>query len=260
MTKRRFDTDVLLTQLLEGDMDAFRAFYERYRARVYRYIPRQCGNGDEGMTVYRCVWANLVEYRKHCNDVKDLKHKFLAALQRPSFKSPHSSRQKTLLALMPKKLDEEGGWTTLLIELIRRLPEDLRKRFLFRSEIGLNLKAIAKLFREQPEVTRRLIEEAERTLLDGLLRAGCNKEVSLEKLYRDTRVLKPPASWDDEIISAYPRWFQEGVPAVLLEPSGDEAKGRVALVQGFLRKTISHIRPVAADKSLPAPHSDQRRS
>jgi len=250
VTKRRFDTDVLLTQVLAGDMDAFRAFYERYRGRVYRFITRQCGNGDAGLAVYRSVWAQLIADRHCCNDVKILKQRFLANLQRPSFKQPNRTRPKTLQALMPKNLDEEGGWTTLLIELIRRLPEGLRQRFLFRSEIGLSHKAIAKIFDEPPDVTRRLIEQAERTLLSDLLKAGCNNEISLEKLYRETRVLKPPVSWDDEVIPVYQLWFQEGVPPVLLKTTAEGGKGGLAVVQDLWRKAIRQIRSTLPDKTM----------
>ena len=260
MTKRRFDTDVLLTQVLAGDMDAFRAFYERYRGRVYRFITRQCGNGEEGLVVYRTVWAQLVADRDRCQDVKILKQNFLANLRRPSYKQSRSPRQKTLQALMPKNLDEEGGWTTLLIELIRRLPEGLRQRFLFRSEIGLSQKSIAKIFDEQPEITHRLIGEAERILLGDLLKAGCNREISLEKLYRDTRVLKPPAGWDDEIIPAYRLWFRQGVPPVLLKTPGDGGRGGFAAVQGILRKAIGQLRPALAGKSMPSSHWENPRS
>jgi DNA-directed RNA polymerase specialized sigma24 family protein len=260
VTKRRFDTDVLLQQVLVGDQDAFRAFYERYRARVYRFITRQCGNGEEGQAVYCAVWAQLIAARPACRDVKALKYGFLASLQRPSFTPPLPSRQMNPLTLMPRDLDEDGGWSTLLIELIRRLPEGLRQRFLFRVEIGLSHKAIATIFREQPEQTRRSVEEAERELMDGLLQAGCSKSVSLEVLYRETRVLKPPASWDAEVVSAYPRWFEEGVPAELLELPEPETAGGFDRLQRFLRRTMRQIRPALADGPRTSDPGAPRRS
>ena len=260
VTKRRFDTDVLLEQVLAGDKEAFRLFYERYRARVYRFITRQYDNGEEGSRIYRSVWAQLVAERLHCKDVKTLKIRFLTGLQRDSQKPPIRSRHKSLLALTPRDLEDEGGWSTLLIELIRRLPEGLRQRYLFRCEIGLNPKAIATIFEERPEESARLIQDAERILLDGLLQVGCKQEVSLEKLYQETRILKPPASWDQEVTSAYPLWFEEGVPAALLQRAGQGGKGGIALVQGLLRRTIRHIRPTPNDNSMGSAHNSHRRS
>ncbi len=256
MTKRRFDSEALLEQLLAGDENAFKAYYERYRGRVYRFIARQCGNGKEGQAVYLSVWAQLIDARLRCKDIRALKLAFLTSLESPSFKPPLKANTNALITFMPRDLDEEGGWSTLLVELIRRLSEGRRKRFLFRHEMGLSENAIALIFQERPEVTRRYLEQAERELLDGLFQVGCSKRVSLEGLYRETRVLKPPASWDNEVIMAYSGWMTEGVPPALLNLQGNA--GTIGLMQRFFRRAMGQSQSVPVGQD--AVHTPVHRS
>jgi DNA-directed RNA polymerase specialized sigma24 family protein len=240
---RRFDTDALLEQLMEHKENAFKAFYERYRGRVYRFIVRQCGNGEEGQAVYRTIWANLIDARLNCKDSKSLKKAFLKSLQRPKFKPPINTSMVITFTLMPRELEEEGGWSMLLVEMVRRLPEGLRKRFLFRYEIGLSLKAIATVFHEETSASKGYLEEAERILFEGLGNAGFKKQISLESLYRETRSLRPPTTWDQEVLQGYPVWLKSGVPEALLKSDvRSESLDRVTSVKAFLKGTMTQLR------------------
>lgn len=259
MTGRRFDTDTLLQQLLAGDAEAFKAFYERYRGRVYRFIARQCGNGEEGEAVFLSVWAHLIDVRVRCSDYRSLKLAFLVSLRRPCVKPSRKDNRMALLSLIPRDPGEESGWSTLLIDLIRRLPDGLRQRLLFRYEIGLGCKAIALLFREGPETTQRYLEEAELLLRDGLLQAGCNKQIAPERLYRETRVVNPPSSWDNEVMLAYSNWMREGVSSTLLEVlESPDAPGRRRFMQR-LHKTLRQFRSDLADKARQAQRTNLSR-
>ncbi len=239
MAARRFDTDTLLEQLLEHKEDAFKAFYERYRGRVYRFIVRQGGNGEEGQAAYIAIWANLIDARLTSKDGKSLKLAFLESLQRPTFKPLVKTNIIIPFTLMPRELEEEGGWSTLLVELVRRLPEGLRRRFLFRHEIGLSRKAIATISHEETRVSIGYLEEAERKLLEGLENAGCKKQISLDVLYRETRSLRPPATWDQEVLMAYPGWLKNGVPEALRNlQSRNDSHSRMASVKAFIKNTV----------------------
>ncbi|MEN8177285.1 MAG: sigma factor-like helix-turn-helix DNA-binding protein [Pseudomonadota bacterium] len=243
MAARRFDTDALLEQLLEHKENAFKGFYERYRGRVYRFIVRQCGNGEEGQAEYISIWANLIKARLSCKDGKCLKLAFLESLRRPTFKPLIKTSMVIPFTLMPRELEEEGGWSTLLVEMVRRLPEGLRKRFLFRYEIGLSHKAIATVLHEDKNTSERYINEAERKLFEGLENAGCKMQISLDSLYRETRSLGPPASWDQEVLSAYPGWLKNGVPDELINLHlPKEPQSRMASIKAFLQNTVSHLR------------------
>ena len=243
MAARRFDTDTLLEQLLEHNEDAFKAIYERYRGRVYRFIVRQCGNGEAGQAEYLSIWANLVKSRMHCKDGKSLKLAFLKSLQRPTFKLVVNAKMVMPFTLMPRELEEEGGWSTLLVEMVRRLPEEQRKRFLFRYEIGLSSKAIAAIFNEDRNLTRQHLQEAENKLCEVLKNAGCKMQFSLDDIYRETRSLKPPTSWDQEVLSAYRDWMANGVPEILINLGKPiEPENRLASMKKTLRSTLEQLR------------------
>jgi len=62
--------------------------------------------------------------------------------------------------------------------------------------------------------------------------------------------LKPPVSWDDEVIPVYQLWFQEGVPPVLLKTTAEGGKGGLAVVQDLWRKAIRQIRSTLPDKTM----------
>ncbi|MEN8167345.1 MAG: hypothetical protein ABFR65_07705 [Pseudomonadota bacterium] len=250
MTVRRFDTDSLLDMLLENDEKAFRAFYERYRGRVYRYIVRQCGNSEQDQKAYLSIWAQLINNRLDCASNKSLKRAFLKSLQDCLFRSKTMATHTTQPSLMPGEL-EEGGRSTLLIDLIKRLPEGHRMRLLFRYEIGLSQKAIASLFDEEGETTKNYLDEAEGELLHGLSLAGRAKRVSLDLLYRETRLLRPPASWDRELIKAYPAWFKGGVPESLIKIQESEAPPeRLEVLKARVIKVVRQIRSELAERLL----------
>jgi DNA-directed RNA polymerase specialized sigma24 family protein len=217
VVERRFDTDALLEQVLEGNSDAFRSFYERYRGRVYRFIVRLCGNGGEGQAAYLSVWARFADSRRKCKDPKALKLAFFKSLESPLLQSQMPGCEAAPLSYLPKGLEEEGGWPVVLVQLVKKLPGDQRKRFLFRHELGLSINAISQIFGEGISVTRKFINDAEELLRQGLADAGCTRRVTLESLYRETRFLQPPGSWDVNILEGYQQWIEKRVPRALLQ-------------------------------------------
>ena len=250
MAARRFDTETLLKQLLEHRDDAFKALYDRYRGRVYRFIVRQCGNGEEGEAAYIAIWAHLIHARHACKDEKSLKLAFLRSLRRPSLNPLLKTSMVLPHTLMPKELEQEGGWSTLLVEMVRRLPEGLRKRFLFRYEIGLSLKAIATVFEEDGSTTRAHLGEAERILTEGLVNAGWKRSRSLGSLYQETRLLKPPISWDQEVLLSYPDWLNDGVPESLLKLTQKAgSRNRISNMKALFKKAVNQLRAEIASKT-----------
>ena len=217
MTARRFDTDTLLEQILEGDSEAFMAFYERYRGRVYRFIVRLCGNGQEGKAAYVSVWARFAASRRKCKDPKALKLAFFKSLESPFWRTQKSEGETVPFSVLPRGLEEEGGWSVVLVQMVKRLPDHQRKRFLFRHEIGLSMKAVSQIFGESVAATRDCVNDAETALLKGLGDAGCTRRITLDALYRETRFLQPPTSWDQDILDGYVVWIEKRVPRALLK-------------------------------------------
>jgi DNA-directed RNA polymerase specialized sigma24 family protein len=209
VSSRRFDTDAVLQHIMEGDKNAFGAFYERYRGRIYRFIVRQYGTGDFGKAAYYSAWRNLVISSRNSQSPKDLKFaffKYLGKSGQANLQTKHSEGQSSYL---PKDLEEEGKWSLMLIEQFRRLPDPMKKRFLFKYEIGLSDNAIARILEDKRKHIEKSIEEAERILRLHMDEAGCPETNALDKLYRGSRVVKPPASWDGEILDSFAIWLKQ---------------------------------------------------
>lgn len=257
VTERRFDTDTLLGHLFEGDGDAFKSLYERYRGRVYRFIVRQCGNGDEGRKAYFSVWARLLHNSKKSKDHKELKYAFFKSLRKPLLHHSDVVSNIPQRSIIPTGLEEEGSWSTILVDLVRKLPDNLRIRFLFRHEMGLSCKAISRVFGENQLTTQGYLNDADQFLTTGLSKAGCTKRISVDAIYRETRFLRPPIAWDKALIRAYPGWLEDGVPENLL---ADVMPPQVEPEKSFFQRTLVFLKSDLLAKVTHSPLSATHRT
>lgn len=227
VSSRRFDTDAVLQKIMEKEQDAFEAFYERYRGRVYRFIVRQYGTGDFGKAGYYSAWRHLVISSRSSKTPKELKFSFFKYLGKASQGSTQSRQAESQTNYLPRDIEEDGKWSVVFIEQFRRLPDAMKKRFLFKHEIGLSTTAIARILDDSKKHIEKSIEEAERMLRFNLDDAGCPGSLSLDKLYRESRVVKPPANWDNEILESFAIWLKqaENPQAEKREPSNDQGEG-----------------------------------
>ncbi|MEJ2453772.1 MAG: hypothetical protein P8103_06390 [Candidatus Thiodiazotropha sp.] len=209
MSSRRFDTDAVLQHIMEKDKGAFEAFYERYRGRIYRFIARQYGTGDFGKAAYYAAWRHLVITSHTSKTPKELKFGFFQNLGKPSQATQQYSQTASQTSYLPRDIEEDGKWHVVFIEQFRRLPESMKKRFLFKHEIGLSTTAIARIFEDKRKHIEKSIEEAEKMLRLHMDEAGCPASISLDRLYRESRVVKPPASWDSEILESFSIWLKQ---------------------------------------------------
>lgn len=209
VSSRRFDTDAVLQKIMEKQQDAFEAFYERYRGRVYRFIVRQYGTGDFGKAGYYSAWRHLVISSRTSKTPKDLKFNFFQYLGQAGKGSTQSKLTESQSNYLPRDLEEDGKWSVVFIEQFKRLPDAMKKRFLFKHEIGLSATAISRILGDSKKHIEKSIEEAERMLRFNLDDAGCPASLSLDKLYRESRVVKPPATWDNEILDSFGIWLKQ---------------------------------------------------
>ena len=209
VASRRFDTDAVLQHVMEGDKSAFEAFYERYRGRIYRFIARQFGTGDFGKAAYYSVWRHLVIASRSSKSPKELKLSFFRNLGKPSQSGGLKAASDTPSTYLPKDIEEDGKWSLVFIEQFRQLPEPMKKRFLFKHEIGLSTKALARIFDDKRKHIEKSIEESERMLREKMDDAGCPDNLSLDQLYRESRVVKPPESWNGEILDSFAIWQKQ---------------------------------------------------
>lgn len=226
VSSRRFDTDAVLQKLMEKEQDAFEAFYERYRGRVYRFIVRQYGTGDFGKAAYYSAWRHLVISSRSSKTPKELKFNFFKYLGQTSEGGVQIRQTGAQSSYLPRDLEEDGKWSVVLIEQFRRLPDAMKKRFLFKHEIGLSTAAIARILEDSRKHIEKSIEEAERMLRFNMDDAGCPSSQSLDKLYRESRVVKPPANWNNEILESFNIWLKQAEnPNTLKRQDRDEGEG-----------------------------------
>jgi len=222
VNSRRLDTDDILEKVLQHDKEAFGRFYERYRGRVYRFFARQYGTSEYGKAAYYSAWRHLVVAGLNCETPKDLKLSFYQYLGKsvPSLSKTKSVQAQT--NYLPRDIEQDSNWGMLLIEHFKCLNAEMKRYFLFKHEIGISEAAIAAAFDVNRVIVDNTVKEAERTLSKAMEESGCPKKLTLEKLYRQSRVVKPPVSWDNEILDSFLIWLQQ---ADLPEIPDEDSKG-----------------------------------
>lgn len=206
---RRFDTDAVLKKILEHDKEGFTSFYERYRGRVYRFIVRQYGTGEYGKAAYYSTWRHLVVSGLRFKTPKDLKLAFYKYLGK-SMQSPGGNLSRDMpSSYLPRDIEQDGNWSLVLLEHFKKLPDTKKRYFLFKHEIGISENGISIALGVSKKSVEKGLQEAEAQLLEAMEESGCPKKRSLERLYRESRVVKPPASWDQEIIDSFNMWLKQ---------------------------------------------------
>ncbi|MES9818520.1 MAG: hypothetical protein ACH255_10750 [Candidatus Thiodiazotropha sp.] len=206
---RRFDTDAVLEKILQHDKEGFISFYERYRGRVYRFIVRQYGTGEYGKAAYYSAWRHLVVSGLTIKTPKDLKRSFYSYLGK-SVQNPGISQSTDMPSnYLPRDIEEDGNWSLVLMEHFKQLSVEKKRYFLFKHEIGISETAISRTLDISRKDVEKGLREAESELREAMEDSGCPKKRSLERLYRESRVVKPPASWDQEIIDSFNMWLRQ---------------------------------------------------
>jgi predicted DNA-binding protein YlxM (UPF0122 family) len=206
---RRFDTDAVLEKLIQHDKEGFASFYERYRGRVYRFIVRQYGTGEYGKAAYYSTWRHLVVAGLSSKTPKDLKISFFKYLGTSVGSLMTTQRVRGQTNYLPRDIEQDGNWSLTLIEHFKHLADEQKRYFLFKHEIGISDSAIAKTFEVKKKAVETCIKEAESVLQEAMDESGCPKHLSLEKLYRESRAVKPPVSWDKEILDSFGMWLKQ---------------------------------------------------
>ena len=212
MSKRRFDVEALMANFMEGDADAFESIYERYRGRIYRYVVRHCGTGEQGRLLYQQFWADFVEARALSPTPRHLKTSLYRILHRQLRSFCQESGEATVYPVGELVAGDDGvQWGVLLVDLVRTLSYRQRESLLFRYEIGLNCAAIALVLGESGFTIEERIRSAEQELAVRLAAAGCadTTREALKSYYSETRRVKPPVTWDRDILQILPQWLGE---------------------------------------------------
>ncbi len=254
MASRRFDTDAVLNKILEHDQEGFNSFYERYRGRVYRFIVRQYGTGEYGKAAYYSAWRHLVVSCLANKTPKALKLSFYQYLGSSVGSVMPSKRVQGQTSYLPKDIEQDGNWSLTLIEHFKHLTEDKKRFFLFKHEIGISETAIARTLNVKKKVVENSIEEAENELRDAMTESGCPSHLTLEALYRGSRVVKPPVSWDKEIIESFTMWIKQTDHQPLGHQSAPEPEEPVGLsgkwnqIRDRVKSKLSNMKSTSTDR------------
>jgi hypothetical protein len=199
----------MLQGIMEKDQAAFTAFYEHYRGRIYRFIVRQYSDGELGKAGYYAAWRHLVIASRTCASSKELKFDFYRYLGQANKAFDHIGMAESLANYLPQDLEENIKWSLVFVEHFKRLPNAMKKRYLFKHEIRLTTRAIGLVLGESRSDIEKSLEASERALRFDMDNEGCPASLSLDKLYRVSRMVKPPATWDSEILASFGNWLEQ---------------------------------------------------
>jgi hypothetical protein len=209
VSSRRFDTDAVLEKILEHDKEGFASFYERYRGRVYRFIVRQYGTSEYGKAAYYSTWRHLVVSGLTIKTPKELKLSFYQYLGKAA-QNPSMNPNKGMPSnYVPRDIEQDGNWSLVLLDHFKKLANENKRYYLFKYEIGISENAISKALGVSRKSVEKGLLKAEAELREAMDESGYPLKKSLDRLYRESRVVKPPAAWDREIIDSFDMWLKQ---------------------------------------------------
>ena len=138
-----------------GDADAFEILYQRYKAPLYRFVLRQCGQQttDE---LFQDIWLKVIKSRSHYqvkasfktwlyhlarNRIIDQYRKNNLCLVDNNVRTLDSVTSATVVS--PEKNLQRQTQYEILLDAIAQLPAEQKEAFLLREEAGLSVEQIA---------------------------------------------------------------------------------------------------------------------
>lgn len=172
--------EALMLRYRDGDEEAFRALYTRYRTPLMRFSQRLCGRASEAEEVFQDTWIAVINARaryavraKFATWLFSIAHRRAADGHRSRMRRPTSSwtESQTGTGLMTEERSREpperaftDARQRALATAIAALPFEQREVFLLRVETGLGLREIAAITHSRPEATKSRLRYALRAL------------------------------------------------------------------------------------------------
>ena len=138
-----------------GDADAFEVLYQRYKAPLYRFVLRQCGQQfvDE---LFQDIWLKVINARSDYQVRASFKtwlyhlarNRIIDQYRRNNIRPVDNNietldiLENTTVAQPEKQLQTQTQYEVLL-EAIAGLPVEQKEAFLLREEAGLSIEQIA---------------------------------------------------------------------------------------------------------------------
>jgi RNA polymerase sigma-70 factor, ECF subfamily len=179
----RTPDEALMLRFRDGDEQAFRQLYQRYRAPLMRFCQRLTGNAHEAEEIFQETWIAVIDTRARYA-VRARFVTFLFAIAHRRAADGWRKRARHPLASAPamsnhceaRAGDEydppeaalaDERWRALEAA-IATLPGEQRAVFLLRAETGLGVREIAAITSARPEATKSRLRYALRHLRKAL--------------------------------------------------------------------------------------------
>ncbi|MCW8888678.1 MAG: sigma-70 family RNA polymerase sigma factor, partial [Gammaproteobacteria bacterium] len=178
MTSNMMNDEILFSQFLKGDINAFENLYNRYRESLYTYLLRSSGNHAEADDIYQDAWSRVINARVPftTGSFKAYIFKIARNLQIDNHRRSHlhlvgDNEKLEEMAdskpTMERQIDSEDCGERLLGE-VAVLPREQRDAFLLKEESGLSLEQIATMLDVGRETIKSRLRYAMKRLREVL--------------------------------------------------------------------------------------------
>lgn len=175
--------EALMLRFRDGDEQAFRRLYQRYRAPLMRFCQRLTGHAQEAEEIFQETWIAVIDSRarysvraRFATFLFAIAHRRAADGWRKRARQPVASWREAADHPEAQASDEyEPPAMALADERLRALnaaiatlPVEQRAVFLLRAETGLGVREIAAITAARPEATKSRLRYALRHLRKAL--------------------------------------------------------------------------------------------
>ena len=175
--------EALMLRFRDGDDEAFRLLYQRYRSPLMRFCQRLMGHAAEAEEIFQETWIGVIDSRaRYSVRARFITFLFAIAHRRaadgwrrrarqpiaPWGETAHFPEARAGDEYDPPGVAIDDERLRALAAAIDALPREQRAVFLLRAETGLGVREIAEITRARPEATKSRLRYALRHLKKAL--------------------------------------------------------------------------------------------
>ena len=145
----------LMLAYAQGDVAAFEELYAHYRAPMFRFFARQCGNRAKAEELYQELWMRVIQHRaSYRHDARfstwlyRIAHNLLVDQHRrrePDGGDDELDHVEAEIDADPAQQYIAHEGLSRFMRLLDNLPDEQRQVFLLKEEAGLSLEEIAQV-------------------------------------------------------------------------------------------------------------------
>ena len=160
--------EALMKAYADGNMEAFRLLYERYRGPLYRYVLRRVGNAATANDLYQGSWEKIIKARGSYSASTPFQAWMYRIAHNHVIDYFRKSRPASELVAENMASDDPGPDAELtdlnrssdLRRAVSSLPFEQKDVLLLKLEAGLDLQTIAEVTGTNPETAKSRLRYA----------------------------------------------------------------------------------------------------